>query len=64
MTLTTSGLGEAADRLIAAAAAPRQCDPLRDILSDSDIAADVALDFLTVRRQDAAHNHLGDFNVV
>jgi 2-keto-4-pentenoate hydratase len=63
MTLTTSGLPEAADRLIAAAAAPRQCDPVRDILSNSDIAADVALDLLTVRLQDAA-NHLGDFNVV
>ena len=32
MTLTTTGLRVAADRLIAAAAAPRQCDPVRDIL--------------------------------
>jgi 2-keto-4-pentenoate hydratase len=39
MTLTTSGLRAAADRLIAAAAEPRQCDPVRDILGDTDIAA-------------------------
>jgi 2-keto-4-pentenoate hydratase len=39
MTLTTTGLRAAADRLIAAAAAPLQCDPVRDILGDSDIAA-------------------------
>jgi 2-keto-4-pentenoate hydratase len=39
MTLTTTTRREAADRLIAAAAAPRQCDPVRDILGDTDIAA-------------------------
>jgi 2-keto-4-pentenoate hydratase len=39
MTLTTSALREATDRLIAANYALRQCDPVRDILGDSDIAA-------------------------
>jgi 2-keto-4-pentenoate hydratase len=39
VTLTTTTLREAADRLIAAAEAPRQCDPVRDILGDTDIAA-------------------------
>lgn len=39
MTLTTTGLRAAADRLIAAAVAPRQCDPVRDILGDADIAS-------------------------
>jgi hypothetical protein len=39
MTITTTPLREAADRLIAAAAVPRQCDPVRDILGDRDIAA-------------------------
>ena len=43
MTLTTTGLREAADRLIAAAAAPRHCDPVRDLLGDSDIAAAYAV---------------------
>jgi 2-keto-4-pentenoate hydratase len=43
MTLTTTGLRVAADRLIAAAAAPRQCDPVRDILGDNDIAAAYAV---------------------
>src|SRR6516225_11556674 len=43
MTLTTSALRAAADRLIAAAATPRQCDPVRDILGDSDIAAAYAV---------------------
>jgi 4-hydroxy 2-oxovalerate aldolase len=162
MTLTTTGLRAAADRLIATAAAPLHCDPVRDILGEADIASvansvvaveegvfrvdaslrrhgtgagncpleafvarpmqdrpvrvdretltlgyagvyssflrhaeraaqhhdfdardiliavgrrglvggqedmigDVALDLLTVRDQEAAHNHLGDFNVV
>jgi 2-keto-4-pentenoate hydratase len=39
MTLTTTTLREAADRLMAAADAPRQCDPVRDILGERDIAA-------------------------
>ena len=39
MTLTTTALRDAADRLIAAAAAPRQCDPVRDILGDNDIGS-------------------------
>jgi 2-keto-4-pentenoate hydratase len=43
MTITTTPLREAADRLIAAAAAPRQCDPVRDILGDRDIAAAYAV---------------------
>jgi 2-keto-4-pentenoate hydratase len=43
MTLTTTPLREAADRLIAAAAAPRQCDPVRDILGDTDVASAYAV---------------------
>jgi 2-keto-4-pentenoate hydratase len=43
MTITKTPLHEAADRLIAAAAAPRQCDPVRDILGDRDIAAAYAV---------------------
>jgi len=39
MPLTATTLHEAADRLIAAADAPRQCNPVRDILGDNDIAA-------------------------
>jgi 2-keto-4-pentenoate hydratase len=39
MTITTTPLRGAADRLIAAAAVPRQCDPVRNILGDRDIAA-------------------------
>lgn len=43
MTITTTRLREAADRLIAAAALPRQCDPVRNILGDSDIASAYAV---------------------
>ncbi|BBX44754.1 fumarylacetoacetate hydrolase family protein [Mycobacterium cookii] len=43
MTLSTTGLRTAADRLIAAAAGPLQCDPVRDILSGTDIAAAYAV---------------------
>jgi 2-keto-4-pentenoate hydratase len=43
MAITTTRLREAADRLIAAAAAPRQCDPVRDILGGSDIASAYAV---------------------
>jgi 2-keto-4-pentenoate hydratase len=43
MTLTTTGLRAAADRLIAAAAAPQQCEPVRDILGETDIAAAYAV---------------------
>ena len=43
MTLTTTGLRSAAHRLIAAAAGPRQCDPVRDILGDNDIASAYAV---------------------
>jgi 2-keto-4-pentenoate hydratase len=39
MTATPKALREAADRLIAAAAAPKQCEPIRDIIGDRDIAA-------------------------
>ncbi|SPM34836.1 2-keto-4-pentenoate hydratase [Mycobacterium rhizamassiliense] len=39
MTATPTHLREAADRLIAAAAAPKQCEPIRDIVGDRDIAA-------------------------
>jgi 2-keto-4-pentenoate hydratase len=43
MPITKTPLHEAADRLIAAAAAPRQCDPVRDILGDNDIASAYAV---------------------
>jgi 2-keto-4-pentenoate hydratase len=43
MTLTTTSLRDAAERLIAAAAAPQQCDPVRDILGNSDIASAYAV---------------------
>jgi hypothetical protein len=43
VTITTTPLRAAADRLIAAAAAPRQCDPVRDILGDNNIASAYAV---------------------
>jgi 2-keto-4-pentenoate hydratase len=43
MTVTTTRLRAAADRLIAAAAAPLQCDPVRDILSEADIPSAYAV---------------------
>lgn len=43
MTTITTCLRAAADRLIAAAAAPRQCEPVRDILGETDIAAAYAV---------------------
>jgi 2-keto-4-pentenoate hydratase len=43
MTITTMPLREAADRLIAAAAAPQQCAPVRDILGHRDIATAFAV---------------------
>jgi 2-keto-4-pentenoate hydratase len=43
MTLTTTGLRAAADRLIAAAAGPLQCDPVRDLLSEADIKSAYAV---------------------
>jgi len=46
MTLSTICLREAADRLIAAAAGPLACDPVRDILGDHDIAAAYAVQHL------------------
>jgi 2-keto-4-pentenoate hydratase len=39
MTVTSARVREAADRLIAAAAAAKQCEPVREILGDHDIAA-------------------------
>jgi 2-keto-4-pentenoate hydratase len=39
MTTSTTATRVAADRLIAAADAPRQCEPVRDLLGDSDIAS-------------------------
>lgn len=60
MTLTTTDLRAAADRLIAAAAAPLQSDPVRDILIEvgrrglvseqEDMINDVALDLLNAAR--------------
>ncbi|MDT7722487.1 MAG: 2-keto-4-pentenoate hydratase [Mycobacterium sp.] len=43
MTLTTTTLREAASRLNAAADTPCQCDPVRDILGERDIAAAYAV---------------------
>ena len=43
MTVTTTRLRAAADRLIAAAAAPLQCDPVRDILGETDIPSAYAV---------------------
>jgi hypothetical protein len=43
MTFTTTGPCEAVDRLMAAAAAPLQCDPVRDILGEADIASTYAV---------------------
>ena len=43
MPLSPSVLRAAADRLITAEATPRQCDPVRDILGDNDIAAAYAV---------------------
>ena len=41
--MTASPIREAADRLIAASAAPRQCEPIRDILGDNDIPSAYAV---------------------
>jgi 2-keto-4-pentenoate hydratase len=43
MTLTTTGLRAAADRLIAAAAAPLQCNPVRDLLGEADVVSAYAV---------------------
>ena len=43
MTLSPAVLRVAADRLLTAEATPQQCDPVRDILGDSDIAAAYAV---------------------
>ncbi|ORW28673.1 2-keto-4-pentenoate hydratase [Mycobacterium palustre] len=43
MTVNSARLREAADRLLAAAALPKQCEPVRDILGDHDIAAAYAV---------------------
>lgn len=43
MSVSATVLQEAADRLIAAAAAPKQCEPVRDLLGDSDIPAAYAV---------------------
>ncbi|TPG36501.1 2-keto-4-pentenoate hydratase [Mycolicibacterium hodleri] len=39
MTSTTTATREAAERLIAATEAPRQCEPVRDVLGVDDVAA-------------------------
>jgi 2-keto-4-pentenoate hydratase len=43
MTLTRTGLRAGADRLIAAAAAPLQCDPVRDLLGAADVVSAYAV---------------------
>jgi 2-keto-4-pentenoate hydratase len=43
MTLTTTGLRAAADRLIAAGAEPRQCPPVRDLLGEADVVSAYAV---------------------
>jgi hypothetical protein len=43
MTRTPTGLRAAADRLIAAAAGPLQCDPVRDLLDEADITSAYAV---------------------
>jgi 2-keto-4-pentenoate hydratase len=43
MTVTTTRLRAAADCLIKAAAVPRQCDPVREILGDNDIPSAYAV---------------------
>jgi len=43
MTLTSTVLRAAADRLIAAAAAPLQCDPVRDLLGEADVVSAYAV---------------------
>jgi 2-keto-4-pentenoate hydratase len=43
MTLKTTGLRAAADRLIAAAAGPLPCDPVRDVLGEADIGSAYAV---------------------
>lgn len=43
MTISPDLLREAADRLLKAEATPRQCEPVRDILGDRDIAAAYAV---------------------
>jgi 2-keto-4-pentenoate hydratase len=46
MTHATAGFRAAADRLISAAATPRQCDPVRDIVGATDISAAYAIQHL------------------
>ncbi|MBJ7337515.1 fumarylacetoacetate hydrolase family protein [Mycolicibacterium sp.] len=43
MTPTTPGLRDAADRLIAATRTHRQCEPVRDVLGEADIASAYAV---------------------
>jgi 2-keto-4-pentenoate hydratase len=43
MTLTSTVLRAAADRLIAAAAAPLQCDPVHDLLGEADVVSAYAV---------------------
>jgi len=43
MTLTSTGLRAAADRLIAAAAEPLQCEPVRDLLGEADVVSAYAV---------------------
>lgn len=43
MAAQSTAIREAADRLLAAEAAPRQCDPVRDLIGDADIPAAYAV---------------------
>ncbi|EID10497.1 2-keto-4-pentenoate hydratase [Mycolicibacterium hassiacum DSM 44199] len=58
MTVTTTELRQAADRLLAAADTARQCEPVRDILGDSDIGAAYAVQALLTEAALARGRHI------
>ncbi|MFZ3302213.1 MAG: fumarylacetoacetate hydrolase family protein [Mycobacterium sp.] len=58
MTITSTGLRAAADRLIAAGAEPRQCPPVRDVLGDHDIASAYAVQRLLTADSLARGRHV------
>jgi 2-keto-4-pentenoate hydratase len=63
MTVTTTRLRAAADRLIAAAAAPLQCDPVRDILGEADIASAYAVQRLLTADSLARGRHVVGYKI-